>query len=60
MDPYESPDCEHQLLTTFRGIIRGNRVEGTFTIYHIQEGQGRYAREIHQEGTWWVDRRIKR
>jgi len=60
MDPYESPDCEHQLLTTFHGTIRGNRVEGTFTIYHIQEAQGRYAREIHQEGTWWVDRRIKR
>ena len=59
MDPYEAPDCEHQLLTTFRGVIRGNRVEGTFIIYHVREAQ-KYARDIQQEGTWWVERRIKR
>lgn len=60
MDPYEAPDCEHQLLTTFRGVIRGNRVEGTFTIYHMRESQQMYAREIQQEGTWWVERRPPR
>jgi hypothetical protein len=60
MDPYDSPDCEHQLLTTFHGVIRGNRVEGTFIIYHVQETPERYAREIQQEGTWWVERRVKR
>lgn len=60
MDPYDSPDCEHELLTTFRGAIRGNRIEGSFTIYHMRGVQERYAREIHQEGTWWVERRIKR
>jgi len=51
MDPYESPDCECRLVTTFRGEIRGNRVAGTFTIYH-EHG-------IPQKGTWWAERRIK-
>lgn len=59
MDPYESPDCEHQLLTTFRGVIRGNRVAGTFIIYHVLETREKYAREVQQEGTWWVERRLR-
>ena len=60
MDPYECPDCGHQLLTTFRGVIRGNRIEGTFIIYHVHEATKRYACEPQQEGTWWVERRPKR
>ena len=60
MDRYDSPDCEHQLLTTFRGVIRGDRVEGTFMIYHVRDTQERYAREIQQEGTWWAERRTRR
>ena len=34
IDLYPSPDCECQLLTTFRGERRGNRIEGSFTTVH--------------------------
>lgn len=60
MDPYEAPDCECQLLTTFRGVIRGNRVEGTFVIYHTRETAQVHIQEPQQKGTWWAERRIKR
>ena len=60
MDKYDSPDCEHKLLTTFRGVINGKRIEGTFIIYHVQETPEPYAREVQQEGTWWVERRSPR
>jgi hypothetical protein len=57
MDTYESPDCECQLLTTFRGVIRGNRIEGDFNIYHTRDTHGIHTRETQQKGTWWVERR---
>jgi hypothetical protein len=53
MDPYDSPDCECRLLTTFRGEISGNRIEGTFISYHSDGGPP-------QKGTWWAERRVKR
>jgi len=53
IDPYPSPDCNCQLLTTFRGALAGNRIEGTFTIHH--SGHETMA----QKGTWWVTRKAK-
>lgn len=50
IEPYQSPDCECQLLTTFRGEMSGDRIDGTFTIHHSgHESQA-------QKGTWWVKR----
>ena len=60
MDPYEAPDCECQLLTTFRGVIRGNRGEGTFIIYHTRDTPTTHIQETHQKGTWWAERRRPR
>ena len=51
IDPYPSPDCDCQLLTTFRGEIRGDRIEGSFTIHHSGFDMGA------QKGTWWVNRK---
>lgn len=48
--PYPSPDCECQLLTTFRGRLGGDRIEGTFMVHH--SGHEMAA----QKGTWWVTR----
>ncbi|HKP74287.1 MAG TPA: hypothetical protein VJT67_02035 [Longimicrobiaceae bacterium] len=30
MDPYVDPDCNCPVSTTFQGMVRGNRIEGTF------------------------------
>lgn len=51
IDPYPSPDCECQLLTTFRGEIRGDRIEGSFVTHHSGFDQGA------QKGTWWALRK---
>jgi hypothetical protein len=51
IDPYPSPDCECQLLTTFRGEILGDRIEGSFITHHSGFDQGA------QKGTWWVRRK---
>jgi hypothetical protein len=51
IDPYPSPDCECQLLTTFRGEIRGNRIEGSFISHHSGQEMGA------QKGTWWATRK---
>lgn len=50
IDPYPSPDCECKLLTTFRGRLAGDRIEGTFLVHH--SGHEMPA----QAGTWWVSR----
>ena len=50
MEEYPSPDCDHLLLTLFKGELRGDRINGTFTTYH---GQGDGAT---QRGTWWATR----
>ena len=34
LDPYKSPDCGCTLSTLFRGTIKGDRLEGTFTTTH--------------------------
>jgi hypothetical protein len=50
LTPYPSPDCECQLLTTFRGQLKGDRIEGDLWINH--SGMEMPA----QKGTWWVKR----
>lgn len=53
IDPYPSPDCGCQLLTTFRGALAGNRIEGTFTIHHSGHEM------VAQKGSWWATRKAK-
>jgi hypothetical protein len=50
IDPYPSPDCSCELLTVFRGELKGNRMEGTFRTTHSGEPT------LTQEGTWWATR----
>ena len=49
MQPYESPDCQCTMQTTFTGRLRGNRIEGTFTAAGSPAGT--------QTGTWKVKRK---
>ena len=49
MQPYESPDCNCRLTTTFVGRLAGNRIVGTFVAHGASGGP--------QSGTWRVDRR---
>lgn len=51
IDPYPSPDCECQLVTTFRGELRGKRIDGTFLVHHSGHEL------VAQKGTWWVVRK---
>ena len=51
IDPYPSPDCSCQLVTVFRGELKGNRIEGTFRTHH---GGGD---TLVQEGTWFATRK---
>jgi hypothetical protein len=53
IDPYPSPDCECALLTTFRGEITGDRVEGSFITHHSGFDSGA------QKGTWWATKTRK-
>jgi hypothetical protein len=53
IEPYQSPDCECRLMTTFRGEVTRNRIEGTFVIYHSNQDRA------PQKGTWWVSRAVK-
>lgn len=48
--PYPSPDCECKLLTTFRGALRENRIEGTYTTRHTN------CDMPMEHGTWWAER----
>lgn len=50
MDPYTDPDCSCPVHTTFAGTVRGNRIEGTFTIHGAPSG-------TPVTGTWSVERR---
>jgi hypothetical protein len=52
IDPYPSPDCGCQLFTTFRGTLKGDRIEGDFLIMHEHE-------QKVQSGTWWALREKK-
>lgn len=51
LDPYDAPDCDCLLTTTFTGRVRGNRIEGAF----VTRGDVRAA--APQGGRWTVTRR---
>jgi hypothetical protein len=48
--PYVSPVCDCFLTTTFRGVLRGDRIDGDFVSRDGDNGL------ILQHGTWWVER----
>ena len=50
IEPYPSPDCGCQLITVFRGELRGDRIEGTFRTHHSEH------ETVAQQGTWWAAR----
>lgn len=50
IEPYPSPDCSCQLITVFRGDLRGDRIEGTFRSHHSEH------ETPVQQGTWWATR----
>ena len=50
IEPYPSPDCTCELLTTFQGVLRGNRIEGAYTIRHTK------CDMPPERGTWWAER----
>ncbi|MEW5917677.1 MAG: hypothetical protein AB1762_14830 [Gemmatimonadota bacterium] len=55
IDPYPSPDCGCKLVTTFRGELKGDRIEGDFAIHHEHE-------QKVQSGTWFAlrDKKVPR
>lgn len=50
LNPYRDPDCGCTLVTTFRGTLRGDVIEGTFH----SEGSG--IHHIPADGRWRVKR----
>lgn len=50
IEPYPSPDCSCQLITVFRGELRGDRIEGSFRTHHSEHDT------VTQQGTWSVTR----
>lgn len=50
MDPYTDPDCSCPVITTFEGMVKGNRIEGTFTTQGAPTGSP-------ATGTWSVERK---
>jgi hypothetical protein len=50
IDPYPSPDCACQLVTVFRGELKGDRMEGTFRTTHSGSDTPT------QQGTWTATR----
>ena len=50
LDPYRDPTCGCTLTTTFKGTLRGNRIEGTF------HSEGNSLGHIPQDGRWRVKR----
>lgn len=53
LEPYEDPVTGHSLLTTFRGQVRGDSIEGTFQTVDDRTG-------ARSAGTWWAARREAR
>jgi hypothetical protein len=51
INPYPSPDCDCMLHTSFAGIRRGDRIDGTFLTRHEDCGMKT------ESGTWWAERR---
>jgi hypothetical protein len=50
IEPYASPDCTCQLITTFQGVLRGNRIDGTYTTRHTN------CDMPAEQGKWWAER----
>ena len=50
LEPYRGPDCDCTLVTTFRGLVHGDVIDGTFT---TTGGTG----PAPQDGKWRVTRR---
>lgn len=50
LDPYRDPDCGCTLTTTFRGLVRGDVIEGSF----VSEGEGMH--HLPARGRWRVVR----
>ena len=50
IEPYPSPDCECLLHTSFTGLRRGGRIEGSFLTRHEDCGMKT------ESGTWWAVR----
>ena len=51
LNPYRDPDCRCTLTTTFRGMLRGNAIEGSF----VSEGDG--VHHTPTRGRWRVERK---
>ena len=51
LPPYLDPDCDCRTLTTFNGLLSGDRIEGTFTSGHDTASPPRL------KGTWVAMRR---
>ena len=51
LDPYQAPDCNCVLTTTFMGRANGDRIDGTFRTVGDPRATGA------QEGRWTVTRR---
>ncbi len=50
IEPYRSPDCECLLNTSFTGVRRGDRIEGTYVTQH------RECDMRPEHGVWWAQR----
>ena len=50
LDPYRDPDCGCTLTTTFRGMVQGDVIEGSF----VSEGEGMH--HLPARGRWRVVR----
>jgi hypothetical protein len=50
LNPYRDPDCGCLLTTTFRGVLRGDEMEGTF------HSEGSSNTHIPTNGRWRVKR----
>lgn len=51
LDPYRDPNCGCTLTTTFVGRLKGDEIEGTFTVRHSDSMQ--------RETGWWRATRSK-
>ena len=54
IDPYPSPEDGTMLLTVFRGVLKGDRVDGEFMILDSVHDRA------PQQGTWWAKRKIEK
>lgn len=50
IDPYPDPDTGEKVLTTFDGVLKGDRIEGTYTSYAELSGR-------RTTGNWQVKRK---